>query len=241
MCVAFADFHESLLLTGAFKLCQASRAAAVHPAAPDNLVCSASCRQQATAAANSDQAADKQHEEQQQQQQQKRQSRHAHAPAAASVSLPPPQQREAVPAGPGCVVRLLASATRQDVQHVLQATPGSVQEFLVHVFKAITSLLELAKRSWPAADGRDVSPGCGSGARNSNAGTGRAAAAAAAAGSASRISQQAVAAAAAVAAQIRWTGAQILQAPVPPQIPPAATQTVAALLLLLLLLLRLTV
>jgi hypothetical protein len=118
-----------------------------------------------SAAAISDQAADKQQEQQQQLQQQ---GEHSQAAAAAFASLPLPQQRERVPAGPGYVVRLLASATPQDVQHVVQASAGSVQEFLVHVFRAITSVLELAKRSWPAVDGRDVSLGCGSGTRNSN-------------------------------------------------------------------------
>jgi hypothetical protein len=65
-------------------------------------------------------------------------------------------------------MRLLTSATTQDVQHAMQATAGSLQEFMMHVFRAIAALLELAKRRWPAVDGRDEPMGHGSGPRRSN-------------------------------------------------------------------------
>jgi hypothetical protein len=119
----------------------------------------------AAAAANSDHRTDSR----QQQQQQGVCTRAGVSPAAGAPVPSPlslPQPRHTVPGGLGYIQSLLASATLQDVQQAIQITPQGFQEFLVHTFRAMTSLLELSKRSWPVIDGRDCchdSAGCGSG------------------------------------------------------------------------------
>jgi hypothetical protein len=64
--------------------------------------------------------------------------------AVRSGSLP---QRPLVPGGTDYALRLLETATPQDVQQALLMTPDSMIQWYMQVFKALVTLIELARRS----------------------------------------------------------------------------------------------
>jgi hypothetical protein len=74
---------------------------------------------------------------------------HAFTPAEA-VQSGTLQQRPLVPGGTGYMMRLMESATPQDVQQALLMTPESMIQYYMQVFKALVTLIELARR--PAYD-----------------------------------------------------------------------------------------
>jgi hypothetical protein len=112
-------------------------------------------------------------QEQQPQQQQQQQQLGLHMLPASNITVGALPPRPLVPAGLGYMLRLVASATPQDLQRALQMTVGDMRQWHVQLFHSFPSLLVLASRTeLRQAEHTSQAPACSSGAAGHSAAEG---------------------------------------------------------------------